>query len=210
MACVHSLQMLSVLSVTDPGHRPDYPDLMAYPRENLAPGEVVVVHRHPHWKGLVPPILMFWLVTLAAGVVVGVLWSSQDAGPARTWGAVAIGALWGLATVWWLVRPLASWLTTHFVVTDRRVIYRNGIVTRSGIDIPISRINTVEFSHGLIDRILRTGSLEIQSASEDPLTFTAIPRVESVHALLYEQVLDDDADRPSRAMPRSFDERARR
>lgn len=172
----------------------DYPERMAYPRENLAPGEVVVVHRHPHWKGLVVPIALFWLVTLAAGVLLGLLWKSQDAGPARTWGTVAIVVTWALATALWLIRPLVSWATTHFVVTDRRVIYRNGIITRSGIDIPISRINTVEFTHGLVDRILRTGSLEIQSASDDPLVFTDIPRVESVHALLYEQVLEEDYD----------------
>lgn len=165
---------------------------MAYPRENLAPGEVVVVHRHPHWKSLVAPVLMFWVVTAAAGVLLGLLHSSDLSGGVRTWATVAIVVLWAAALIWWLIRPLLSWRTTHFVVTDRRVIYRNGIITRSGIDIPISRINTVEFNHGLIDRMLRTGSLEIQSASDDPLTFAAIPRVESVHALLYEQLLDHD------------------
>ncbi|MFT3663102.1 MAG: PH domain-containing protein [Gordonia sp. (in: high G+C Gram-positive bacteria)] len=189
---------------------------MAYPRENLAPGETVVVHRHPHWKGLFAPILMFWLISLLAGLALGLLWTAQGPGPGRTWGTVALGAVWGAGALWWLVRPIASWITTHFVVTDRRVIHRSGILTRSGIDIPISRINTVEFSHGLIDRILRTGSLEIQSASEDPLTFTAIPRVESVHALLYRQVLDDEDARQTggftAARPRGVpsDERGRR
>ncbi|MFC0315699.1 PH domain-containing protein [Gordonia phosphorivorans] len=167
---------------------------MAYPRENLAPDEVVVVHRHPHWKSLVPPILLFWLITAVAGLALGLLWSSQDSEAARTWGTVAIVAVWAVGSVWWLVRPLLTWRYTHFVVTDRRVIYRTGILTRSGIDIPISRINTVEFEHGLIDRLLRTGSLQIQSASEDPLTFADIPRVEAVHALLYEQLLDEPDD----------------
>ncbi|MEZ5212721.1 PH domain-containing protein [Gordonia sp. PP30] len=169
---------------------------MAYPRENLAPGETVLVHRHPHWKSLVAPVLLFWLLTAVAGLLLGLLWNSAGPGPARTWATVAVGVVWGLGAFWWLARPLAAWATTHFVVTDRRVIYRNGILTRSGIDIPIGRINTVEFSHGLLDRILRTGSLQIQSASDDPLTFVAIPRVESVHALLYERLLDhvDDED----------------
>lgn len=163
---------------------------MAYPRENLAPGETVVVHYHPHWKSVAAPILAFWLVTLVAALAIGAIWgtgSLRDARPVLAW---VIGVLWLIAAIWWLVRPLLHWITTHFVVTDRRVIHRRGLLTRSGIDIPIVRINTVEFQHGLVDRLLRTGSLQIQSASEDPLTFVDIPRVESVHALLYRQVLD--------------------
>ncbi|GAC56740.1 hypothetical protein GOHSU_12_01300 [Gordonia hirsuta DSM 44140 = NBRC 16056] len=163
---------------------------MAYPRENLAPGETVVVHRHPHWKSLTAPIMMFWVVTAAAGLVLGLIWGTESLEQARGWAFGVVAALWLLAAVWWLVRPLLSWGSTHFVVTDRRLIHRRGLIRRTGIDIPISRINTVEFQHGLVDRILRTGSLEVQSASEEPLTFADIPRVESVHALLYRQVLD--------------------
>lgn len=163
---------------------------MAHPRDNLAPGETIVVHRHPHWKGLVLPILLFLLVTAVAGLALGALHGWQDSGPVRTWGTVVIVVLWVMGAIWWLIWPLLTWVTTHFVVTDRRVLYRHGILTRSGIDLPISRINTVEFSHGPIDRLLRTGSLQIQSASDEPLTFVDIPRVEAVHALLYEQVLD--------------------
>ena len=86
----------------------------------------------------------------------------------------------------------------HSMLTDRRVMFRNGIITRSGIDIPIRRINTVEFRHGLVDRMLRTGTLVIESASDEPLSFDDIPQVERVHALLYHEVLDvhDDDDHP--------------
>ena len=48
----------------------------------------------------------------------------------------------------------------------------------------------MEFRHGLIDRMLRTGTLIIESASQDPLEFHDIPRVERVHSLLYHEVFD--------------------
>jgi uncharacterized membrane protein YdbT with pleckstrin-like domain len=83
-----------------------------------------------------------------------------------------------------------DWLTTHFVITNRRVMYRHGVLTRSGIDIPLARINSVEFRHKLLDRLLRTGILVVESASQDPLYFHDIPRVEQVHALLYHEVFD--------------------
>ncbi len=163
---------------------------MGYPAQNLAPGEIVVLHRHPHWNSLVRPFLAFAMATSVAGVLTGIVTGSTLTGTARTAALSAVAVVWVLALLWWFLRPLALWMTTHFVVTDRRVVYRNGIVTRSGIDIPISRINTVEFRHGLLARMMRTGTLVIESASEDPLTFHNIPDVERVHALLYEEVLD--------------------
>ena len=167
---------------------------MGYPRENLAPGEVVVIHRHPHWKSLVAPVLIFWLATAIAGIAVGYARTSDMADGGKFWITIVVGVVWLGIAGWFLVRPLLSWKTTHFVVTDRRVIYRNGIITRSGIDIPIRRINTVEFRHGLVDRILRTGTLVIESASDDPLSFKNIPQVEAVHAQLYQELLDEEAD----------------
>jgi len=80
------------------------------------------------------------------------------------------------------------------------VIFRTGVLTKTGIDIPLARVNTVQFRHGLIDRMLRTGTLIIESASDDPLEFEDIPRVERVHAQLYHQVFEtiDREDGPAR------------
>ena len=104
---------------------------------------------------------------------------------------VVIAALWLLAVGWLTLRPFLAWLTVHFVITDRRVMYRHGLFTRAGIDIPLARINSVEFRHSLPDRMVRTGTLIIESAAQDPLEFDDIPRVEQVHALLYREVFGD-------------------
>ena len=69
-------------------------------------------------------------------------------------------------------------------------MFRHGVMTRSGIDIPLARINNVEFTHRIVDRILGTGTLIIESASQDPLEFYDVPRVAQVHALLYHEVFD--------------------
>ncbi len=171
---------------------------MAYPRENLAPGERVVLHRHPHWKCLLAPLLVFAVITAAGGVLAGIIVGSSLGQTPKTVLGIIVGLMWALGFIWYFARPLLSWKTTHFVLTDRRVMFRNGILTRSGIDIPIRRINTVEFRHGLVDRMLRTGTLVIESASDEPLSFDDIPQVEKVHALLYHEVLEmygEDDDR---------------
>lgn len=163
---------------------------MGYPDNVLADGEHVVLHRHPHWKRLIGPVCALLLVTaLAAFGAAVVSRAGWDPTAVRVVSAVLAG-LWLLLVGWLTVRPVLAWRSTHFVITDRRVMYRHGLLTRAGIDIPLARINSVEFRHGLADRLVRTGTLIIESASQDPLEFADIPQVEQVHSLLYHEVFD--------------------
>lgn len=163
---------------------------MGYPDNVLARDEQVVLHRHPHWKRLVGPIFILVLVTALAAFGAAVVNNTDWEATAKTVVSVVIAALWLIIVGWLTVWPFLNWWTTHFVITDRRVMFRHGLITRSGIDIPLARVNSVEFRHGLLDRILRTGTLIIESASQDPLEFYDIPRVEQVHSLLYHEVFD--------------------
>lgn len=164
---------------------------MSYPENALAAGEKVVIHRHPHWRRLILPVLALLLVTAAAGLGSGVVDHQHHWG--QTTRNVLIWVIWGIWLVivgWLTLWPFLTWLTTHFVVTNRRVMYRHGVLTRSGIDIPLARINSVEFRDKIFERMFRTGTLIIESASQDPLEFYNIPRLREVHALLYHEVFD--------------------
>ena len=163
---------------------------MGYPDNALAGGEQVVLHRHPHWKRLVGPVLVLLLVTAAASFTAAVVNKQTWEPTAKNIVFAVIWAIWLLLVGWLTVWPFLNWLTTHFVITDRRVMFRHGVLTRSGIDIPLARINSVEFTHRLIDRMLRTGTLIVESASQDPLEFYDIPDVKGVHSLLYQEVFD--------------------
>jgi uncharacterized membrane protein YdbT with pleckstrin-like domain len=163
---------------------------VGYPDNVLARDEKVVLHRHPHWKRLLGPILVLLLTTALAAFGAAVVNNTDWEATAKTVVSVVIGALWVILVGWLTVWPFLNWWTTHFVITDRRVMFRHGLITRSGIDIPLARVNSVEFRHGLLDRVLRTGTLIIESASQDPLEFYDIPRVEQVHSLLYHEVFD--------------------
>jgi uncharacterized membrane protein YdbT with pleckstrin-like domain len=164
---------------------------VGYPENVLAVDERVVLHRHPHWKRLIGPVVVLVLGTalaaFGAAVVNGANWSSAVATNVVM---AVIGAVWLVVISWLVLWPFLSWRSTHFVITDRRVMFRHGVLTRAGIDIPLARINSVEFRHGLLDRLVRTGTLIIESASQDPLEFHDIPRVERVHSLLYHEVFD--------------------
>lgn len=178
---------------------------MGYPEDTLAPDEQLVLHSHPHWKMLLIPALVFILATGIAGVALGLAFGNLD-DTIQTVALIAIAVIWLALVAWQTVAPLISWRTTHFVVTDRRVMTREGIVTRSGIDIPLSRINSIQFRHGLIDRMVRTGTLIIESASDDPLEFDDIPNVEKVHSLLYHEVFDATNDDDGRSWDQRGDQ----
>ena len=163
---------------------------MGYPDNVLATDEQVVLHRHPHWKRLIGPVLALLLITAVAAFGAAVVSRTGWDPRARQVVSAVIAGIWLVLAGWLTVRPFLAWLTTHFVITDRRVMYRHGVLNRAGIDFPLARINSVEFRHGLIDRMVRTGTLVIESASQDPLEFFDIPRVEQVHSLLYHEVFD--------------------
>lgn len=162
---------------------------MGYPGDALAADEELLLHRHPHWKMLVLPAVTCIVATAVAGFVGGLVQDRLD-GTARTVTLLVVLAAWLAIIGWRCVAPLISWKSTHFIVTDRRVLVRQGVLTHSGIDIPLGRISNVQFRHGLIDRMMRTGTLVIASSAEDPLEFDDIPDVQRVHSLLYHQVFD--------------------
>ena len=164
---------------------------MGYPDNVLTQDEQVILHRHPHWKQLIGPVLALLVITALASFG-GAVVSRTDWDPrTRQVTLAVIGALWLLLALWLTLRPFLAWRSTHFVITDRRVMYRHGLLTRSGIDIPLARINSVEFRHGVLDRMVRSGTLVIESASQDPLEFDDVPQVEQVHSLLYHEVFDN-------------------
>lgn len=145
------------------------------------------MHKHPHWKMLVLPVLVLLLV-VGIGSFLAALVRDQ---PWAVWVWLALAVVGLVLIVWLTLAPVVRWRTTHFVVTTRRVLVREGLISRHGIDIPMSRINSVQFRHTVIERLLGCGTLIIESASDEPLEFADIPSVERVHALLYQEVADD-------------------
>jgi uncharacterized membrane protein YdbT with pleckstrin-like domain len=157
---------------------------VAYPDDLLVEDEQVVVHRHPHWKMVVVPVVVLLLVVGVASFLAALV-SAQSWAPWAWLGLAAAGiALVGRFTAF----PVVRWRTTHFVVTDRRVLVREGVFTRHGMDIPLKRISSVQFRQSLLERMLGAGTLVIESDSDESLEFDDVPGVRRVHAVLYNEV----------------------
>jgi uncharacterized membrane protein YdbT with pleckstrin-like domain len=132
--------------------------------KHLYDDEVVVFDRHPHWWFLVPRASALALA-VAFGVFVGVIYKFEKdstlAAPIRIFAALLL-----LAALGWFLFRLIAWRTTNFVVTTERCIYRNGVMKKTGIEIPLDRINTVFFSQTFFERLLKAGDIAIESAGE--------------------------------------------
>lgn len=156
--------------------------------KGLAPEEQLLLHRHPHWKTIALAIFVAVIATAAASYLLTLL-LNWDVESLWKWIlGIALGVAWLAVMSWWSIAPLVRWGTTHFAITSRRLMFRTGVFTKTGIDIPLARINSVQFRHDLIDRMFRTGTLIVESASDEPLEFNDIPHVEKVHKMLYEEL----------------------
>lgn len=168
---------------------------MGFPNQLLADDEEVVLHQHTHWKVLFFPFVWLLLVSAAAGFLL--VWFDQ---PIIRW--VVLG-LWLVAALYLFVRPLLRWITTHFVLTTHRVLIREGILSRSGRDVPLARINDISFEHSLFERMLGCGTLVVESAGErGQVTLVDVPRVEYVQTTLY-RLVEEDNERRTR--PKAVD-----
>jgi len=156
--------------------------------QSLAPGEESVQVLHPHWKTLVGPIALTF-------VVVAVLLVGEVLIPGSKYATIERLALAAVAIVlvmWWLMYPLLRWRTTVYELTTRRMRLRDGIIARNGRDIPLSRITDVSFRKGLLDRLLGCGTLIVESAGEHgELLLTEIPHVEHVQSTLFQLVEEE-------------------
>jgi membrane protein YdbS with pleckstrin-like domain len=112
--------------------------------------------------------------------------------------------------VLWSLIPFLRWLTSTYTVTNRRLITRHGILTRTGRDIPLFRINDVAYEKGLLDRILGCGTLIISDATEKAgVVLPDVPKIERVHLQITDLLFarddgnDDDGSRVPGESPRN-------
>lgn len=81
----------------------------------------------------------------------------------RVWWAPWIGLAFGLPGV--LIEPVGRYLVHRWEVTDETVYTLSGVLEREWRLVPISRIQTVDTTRGLLERMLGLATLRIRTAS---------------------------------------------
>ena len=170
---------------------------MAYPRRLLDDQESVTVDPHPHWWFLAGPVAAVALSIAAAVATLLAIDAGTTERTVESWAALVALAV----TSMWLVVRYSKWLTTHFVITSRRIIFRTGLLAKRGIEIPLDRVNTVHFSQGVLERLVGAGDLLIESGGESgQQQFTDIRQPDRVQRVIHAE-MDARRERPGHEPP---------
>jgi uncharacterized membrane protein YdbT with pleckstrin-like domain len=158
---------------------------MPYPQKNLNADETIALDMHPHWWYFAEPAF-----ALAGAIVVAIvlLAETKSGTNSRKYLGLVVLVLLVFGALWLIGRYL-KWISTNFVITSQRVIFRQGIFAKSGIEIPLERVNNVNFSQGVFERMLGAGDLLIESGGEDgQQRFTDIRHPDKVQNLIHSQM----------------------
>jgi uncharacterized membrane protein YdbT with pleckstrin-like domain len=150
-----------------------------YPERLLVAGERVARHVRPHWRMLVLPAVLPVVVAFLGA------WLVALARPTPWNVAVLVAVLVvGLALVgWFSIAPVLRWRSTHFVVTDRRILVREGVLTRTGVAVVGASITAVRTTRTVTERLLGCGTLVVAvDDTREPWQFDGIGRVDRVAA----------------------------
>jgi uncharacterized membrane protein YdbT with pleckstrin-like domain len=153
---------------------------MPFPKRLLNDYESMVLDLHPHWWFYGPEAL-----SLVGSMVLTSFVPGKTSGGLETFlkypcfGIIVVVAAWLAVTV-------VKWRTTYFVVTSHRLIYRQGVMARGGIEIPLEKVNNVNFEQGIFERLIGVGTLLIESGGKDgQQRFTDIAQPESVQNIIH-------------------------
>jgi uncharacterized membrane protein YdbT with pleckstrin-like domain len=127
---------------------------MYFSHMDLHPGENVIYEGHPSWRSTFG-FYLFGVLIAAAAVVIGVVAGQTGIGAAAG-GAILLVVL----IVGWLRR-----ITTRYLITDRRLQIRRGILSKHIEETRVERVVDVTVHQSVFDRMLAIGAVDFDNAS---------------------------------------------
>jgi uncharacterized membrane protein YdbT with pleckstrin-like domain len=140
---------------------------MSFTKNQLLPGENLVILARQHIFVLLKPVLLNVVVLTVLAIISLKLEN-------------ALYLLIGLATLAYLLWRYFDWKKREYVLTDRRIVKQEGVLSVSSFDAPLDKINNVFHQQSFVGRIFRYGEVGLETASEQGTTifsFLANPLV---------------------------------
>ncbi|WP_306211326.1 PH domain-containing protein [Actinoplanes sp. RD1] len=114
-----------------------------------------------HWIHLSTPLLVGIGATLLLGYLAGFL-TRQDIG-----GLVTAAVLIWLGVMGWVAWKVGDWYFDRFILTNKRVMVVNGIITRKVAMMPLLRVTDMKYEQSALGRMLSYGTFVLESAGQD-------------------------------------------
>jgi uncharacterized membrane protein YdbT with pleckstrin-like domain len=127
---------------------------------DLQSGERVIYQGHPSWRA----ILGFYLKGVLAAVVIAVVVELiEDTGLAL----LVFAAIVGITLLAGFVKRVA----TVYTITDRRLNIKRGIIARNVQETRLQRVQNVNFSQSVYERLMQIGNVDFDTAGTDDSNF---------------------------------------
>jgi uncharacterized membrane protein YdbT with pleckstrin-like domain len=156
---------------------------MPFPAKKLNDGEHFMLDVHPHWWFYGPSALF-----LLGSIICTVFLLGKTSG---TLGTIVgyLGVATAIVAAALFIVQVVKWRTTYFVVTNHRLIDRQGVVARSGVEIPIKSVDNVNFSQSIFERLVGVGKILIESGGkEGQQVIPFVARPEEVQKVIHEAI----------------------
>ena len=127
---------------------------MSYVQRVLQPGEVVRHSASIHWIVYLPGLLFALAAVLSFG------WAELGARASVFWEIVA--ALFAIIAVFLLIPEWFTWWTTEIAVTNLRIIYKTGFISRSTVEMHMDKVESVDVDQSILGRILGYGTVTMR------------------------------------------------
>ncbi|MFI7068693.1 PH domain-containing protein [Micromonospora sediminicola] len=114
-----------------------------------------------HWVHLTTPIIVGVAATFVLGYLSGFL-AGRDVGALTT---VAV-LLW-FGVMGWVAWRVADWWYDRFILTNKRVMVVNGIITRRVAMMPLVRVTDMKYEQTPTGRALNYGTFVLESAGQE-------------------------------------------
>ena len=146
---------------------------MKYLLRVLQPGETVVHESRLHPLIFLPALL---LLALAIALLVA---SMQFTGDVKI-GLQAAAAIFAVFAIASWARAAFRRATTELAITDRRVIYKAGLLARHTLEMNRSKVESIDVDQSILGRIFSFGTIIVRGTGgslepirliSDPLTF---------------------------------------
>mgnify|MGYP001171399727 CR=1 FL=1 len=123
-----------------------------------SPGEQIIFQGHPSWRS----ILAFYLKGLLIGIIIAIIAALLGDGFLIPF-LIVLAAL-GLSVLIGFIRRVA----TVYTITDRRLNIKRGIFARDIQETRLERVQNVNYSQTVFQRLLQVGDVDFDTAASDP------------------------------------------
>src|SRR5919198_550093 len=130
---------------------------------DLHPGEQIVFEGRPIWRSILSFYITGFIGSVVIGVIAALIFSTGL-------GVAVFLVLFAIVVIVGFVRRIS----TRYTITNQRLRIQRGLLSKHVQQTRIERVQNVNTSQSVVDRILRVGTVDFDTAGTDDSDFTFV------------------------------------